>query len=242
MGLAIAVGWLALAAREEEEDLDLLRRSYDLLNEVLIEAGMERHHEPLDVPDDQIFEAEMWGYGGLHAIRRLAAYHACEGRLPPHAIYEDYPEDPMTERLNEDLLRNRKPGGWLSRGVLRRWLSRGERSGRFEHLMLHSDCEGFYLPRDFEHVIFDRAVPQREGVGGMVGSSTRLLDECKELASLIVLPEDIDVEADELWENAENPPADGMPWQVYGVEAFGLARLIRGCELSIRSGSALVFC
>ncbi|OBZ96023.1 hypothetical protein ADU59_06485 [Pararhizobium polonicum] len=238
MGLTIGVGWLARDLKEDGGDIAELRKPYDMLNEVLSEAGMAPHHEPHDLPSDEVFEAEMWGYGGLHAIRRLAAYHVCEGRLPPQGSYEDYVSDPVIERLDQEHLRSldRRNGG-----LLKRWMSARRSIPKFQHLLLHSDCEGFYLPYDFQHVVFDNAQPQRDGIGGMIGSSPRLLQECIELAALIELPKDIGVESEEIWKNADNPSAEGRLWQVYGVEAFGLVRLIRGCELSIKHSAALVF-
>ena len=84
---------------------------------------------------------------------------------------------------------------------------------QFEHLQWHSDCEGFYLPRDFDHVVLDDAQPQREGVGGMVDHPFALLRECEELAALIGLPEGLHEQSEELWDNAESPPESGHPWQ-----------------------------
>ncbi len=97
------------------------------------------------------------------------------------------------------------------------------------------------MPQDFDNVVLDQAQPQREGLGGMVGSTARLLEECQELAGLIDLPADMDPEADALWEAAESPGSAGPFWRRYGVEAFCLARLIRACELSLRSQAAVVF-
>jgi hypothetical protein len=45
------------------------------------------------------------------------------------------------------------------------------------HLVCHSDSEGFYVPIDFEEVIFDTNLP-----GRLLGSSVRLLDELRALA------------------------------------------------------------
>jgi hypothetical protein len=232
------VGLLAKAAREDADELAVMSGPYELLNELLADAGMAPHLEPRDIPDDQLYDVQMLGYDGLHAVRRLAAYHACENRLPPPGRCDSYADDPMIERLDQALLRSVTG---RSGGFLRRWLTGRTPLPKFQHLLWHSDCEGFYLPRDFEHVVLDDATPQREGIGGMVGSSYRLLQECKELAALISLPDDMDPEDEELWANADNSPADGLPWQIYGVEAFGLVRLIRGCELSIKHEAALVF-
>ena len=238
MGLDIAVGWLASRVREGD-DLDELTRPFDLLNEVLVEAGIAPHHEPLDLPDDQVFEAQMWGYGGLHAIRRLAAYYALERRLAPQLEDgADASEDPVLAKFYREHQRRYDDGrkGWLAK-----WLSPSRPKLGFQHLLWHSDCEGFYLPRAFADVIFDEATPQREGLGAMVGSATSLLEECQILAGLIDLPAAIDPEDDRLWEAAESPSTDGPLWMRYGVEAFGLARLIHGCELALKHKAVLMF-
>ena len=95
---------------------------------------------------------------------------------------------------------------------------------KFQHLLWHSDAEGFYLPRDFEDVILDTAEPQREGIGYMVGSSVRLLAECRELAGLISLPDDVDLEGEEMCKAAESP-RDGRCGNATG-RILLLARLI----------------
>lgn len=45
------------------------------------------------------------------------------------------------------------------------------------HLLCHSDAEGYFVPVDFEDVLYDGALP-----GGMLGSSQRLHAELVELA------------------------------------------------------------
>ena len=240
MGLDIMVGWLARLAREEGlDELPELRRPFDLLNEVLAEAGMAPHHEPLDIPDDQVFEAQMWGYGGLHAVRRLAAYHVLERRLPPpRGEGDDDSDDPVLAKLyqvhDRHFIAQRR--NWLAK-----WLSPNPPKPGFQHLLWHSDCEGFYIPRAFDNVVLDQAQPQREALGAMVGSAVSLLAECRELARLIDLPDGIDPQDESLWEAADAPATDGPLWTQYGVEAFGLACLIRGCELAIRNNAVLMF-
>jgi len=75
-----------------------------------------------------------------------------------------------------------------------------------------------------------------------VGSSSRLLEECEVLARLIQLPFDLDPEDERLWEASDSPAADGPLWQQYGREAFGLARLITACRLSLSYNSCVRFC
>ena len=240
MGLDIAVGLLARAVAEGEEDEAAdWDEAFDELNALLGEAGHEPHREPRSISDDLYFEAQMWGYSGLHRLRRLAAWHALERRLPsPLRPDDDQTEDAVLERLNSWIDRQRiEP----AQGLIGRLLGRGRGKAPFQHLLWHSDCEGFYLPRDFQDVIVAADIPGRRGADEMVGSSVRLLGECRVLARAIELPEGIDPEDEALLDAAEAPGTDGPLWQRYGVEAFCLARLIRGCERSIAAGGVLAF-
>lgn len=188
---------------------------YEGLSEALVQAGLSPHKEPDSLGDDPAFSCQMRGYSGLHYLRRLAAYIGL-GRGVPVPGTGDATEDPVLEEYYDVLA----PG--------------------FEHLLLHSDAEGFYVPQDFEDVIFpDDAlrIP-----GGTIGSSPRLLDECKRLAEWLELPLDTDPESDDVWDAADAPPSDGPKWKRYGNESFSCIRLIRAAEASIESGAAIVFC
>ena len=240
MGLDIGVGLFSMWKREiDPEEFANISVLYDDLSEVLVAAGQPPHREP-EISDDQLYEAEMWGYGGLHQVRRLAAYHAVRGRLPnPAERLTEASKDPVVEALNQLHLAYDaadKRVGWLNN-----LLGRGKTRPKFQHLLWHSDCEGFYVPQAFEDVIFDQAQPQRPGLGGMVGATPMLLSECRELAALINLPADIDRESEELWRVAETPPTEGAMWRQFGVESLCLAQLIRGCEISIQYGAVLAF-
>jgi hypothetical protein len=242
MGLDIAVGVLALEKQSADpEDVAELMEPFTQLNLVLGEAGRELHREPVEVA--QTFEAQMFGYGGLHAVRRLAAWIEIEGRLPPEPGGQDASEDPVLQALNQRLLQydedaNAVPVHQLLDRLLRR--KTPPRSG-FQHLLWHSDTEGFYVPQPFDEVVFDHAEIQRPFVGGMVGSSFRLLEDCRRLADQIELPITLDPESDILWEAAGAPSATGPLWGRYGVEAFCLARLLRASSVSIETGAAIVF-
>lgn len=238
MGLEIVVGGLARIAEEEPEDLEAFREPFDMLNEVLAMAGQAPHNEPVDLPEGQRFEAAMFGYWGLHKARRLAAYHALEGKLPrPGPIDDDATADPVMKRMYGFL----DGSGTKPQGLLDRLLGkRPERLG-FEHLIMHSDCEGFYVPRDFEHVIIDLTQPQRPGLGAMIGSTPRLLGECRMLAEFIGLPEGLHPEDELDWEPEEPQPPGAPLWRSYPIEAHSIATLIRGCEASMRTGAVLQF-
>ncbi|HEY2308559.1 MAG TPA: hypothetical protein VGI05_22025 [Streptosporangiaceae bacterium] len=59
----------------------------------------------------------------------------------------------------------------------------GEPVGPFDHLIHHSDCEGYYVPVDFGQVIVDERL-----AGGYLGSSVRLLAETAGLPLPLTYP------------------------------------------------------
>lgn len=236
MGLDIRVGMLAALLDEDPDEADFHRQTFERLNAVLADAGVAFHHEPENLPDRDRFEAQMWGYGGLHHVRRLAAHLDLTGSLPPFCSYEEATKDPVLLRYYEAGEAYMRP----RRGLLGLLRPRPA-APRCVHLLLHSDCEGFYIPRALPDVIFDRAREPRPGIGGMVGSSIALADEVAMLCEALAVPSELDPEDEAVWSNAESPPAEGELWERYGVETFCLLRLRRACEVSLRSGAAVVF-
>lgn len=202
MGLSIQVGGF-----EESEH-------YEPLTQALKEAGLPPHVEPDSLRNECAFSSDMWGYSGLHYLRRIAAYLG-QGKEVSGPGDKEASKDPVLAQYY-DLM---APG--------------------FEHLVLHSDAEGFYVPLDFKSVVFPR--DELKVPGCMVGSSVRLLDECKRLAAWLELPLDTEAESEEVWEAADDPKSEGPKWMQYGVESFTCIRLIRAAEASIQSGGAIVF-
>ncbi|MFD7703385.1 hypothetical protein [Streptomyces caelestis] len=213
MGLNMAVGVLSNA---DDDHTEMLRADFVAIGELLERAGARQWTEP-SLVEAEAAEFEMWGYSGLHAVRRLAVHLAAGGRLP-----EPLPE---AQRATDDPL--------LSK-VYR--TPPGDPPGPFDHLIHHSDCEGYYVPVDFAHVIVDRKAP-----GGYLGSSVRLLVETRRLAEALGLPEDLDPHAEEVFEatDAEEPASEG--WQRYGVESYVCLQLLQAAKLSIATGAAIAF-
>lgn len=236
MGLDIRVGMLAELVEEDPEGAEYHRETLAHLDAVLADAGLPPHREPDSLPNDDRFEAQMWGYGGLHHVRRLAAHLDIAGSLPPPCTYEEATKDGLLERYYTACDAYFAP----PRGLFAR-LRAKPAPPRFLHLIAHSDCEGFYIPRDLPGVVFDRASEPRPGIGGMVGSSVSLAAEVAELCEALGIPADLDPEDDAVFDNAESPPAVGADWERFGVETFCLTRLRRACEISLRTGAAVVF-
>ncbi len=192
------------------------------LNQTLLQAGLKQHVEPMSVPQGQRFSCRMWGYSGLHHLRRLAAYTALGRELYAPGAEIDLADAVVSEYYaatgNDD-------GSKLP----------------FQHLMLHGDCEGFYVPQEFERVVLPGSACFKQ-VGGGIGSAHRLLSECTTLASVLELPLTLDPEAKEIWDAAREPGVGAEKWSRYGIESFTCIRLVRACEKSIETGSLLMFC
>lgn len=153
MGLAVATHAYADALTEDPdpEYLDELRDQLRAINDLLIGEELPPHHEAevhgAATARDRIGSVP---YTFVHYLRRAyaRAYMYPDEPLTPVADYEDPADDPTVDRLTY----------------------------KFDtHLLCHSDCEGYYIPVDFDEVLFpddDLGLP-----GGMVGSSEALLHE-----------------------------------------------------------------
>lgn len=229
MGLDVAVGMLADLGQNDPEGLQSLEVHFESVNEVLAAAGLPRHVEPVDC---EPWGRQMYGYSGLHYLRRLAAY--LDAGLPlPSPGDRSCADDPVLMAYYDNVTGKRP-------SLLKRLFHSPPRFARgFDHLILHSDSEGFYLPQDFPQVLVadDESLP-----GGMLGSAPRLLTELDRLASLLGLPDHLDADSDALWDAAEGQGEGDEGWQRYGIESFSCVVLREACRKSVASGAAIVFC
>ena len=229
MGLALEVGVLADLKENDSEGFDAFASYFANVNTLLAKHGLPAHSEPIDV---SVWGAEMYGYSGLHYLRRLAAFLDSGVELPGPGD-QDSSADARLEAYFSDVT-----GG--SGGFLKSIFSKKPQFKReFDHLIVHSDAEGFYLPVDFPDVLFssdDREVP-----GGMVGSAPRLLAECDRLARVLGIPSEITKDAEELWDAADSQGEGESTWQQYGVESFTCVALREACVASMKTGAAIVF-
>jgi len=227
MGLSIFVGILADQRESDVEGYQHYKGQLELVGALLARAGLPAHHEPESCAT---WEAEMFGYSGLHTLRRVAAHLELRGAIPPPGDDASANDPALGQYLD---IATGTPRG------LRRLLGKPKpRRQAFDHLILHSDAEGFYVPIDFDDVL--RGDDAHLAVGGMVGSSQQLLRECVRLRDALGIPVDIDPEADLLWEAAD-AQGEGVGWQRYGIEAFTCVRLLHGAKQSIEQRAALVF-
>src|SRR5215831_150663 len=233
MGLCVCVGFAADLKEHDLEGYENFKSEMAKVNQTLRAEGMPEHHEPGEVNAADFISLEMFGYSGLHYLRRIAAYINYTGKLPPPGD-SDSSKDVLLEQYYTESIQEKAPKGFLA--LFKKTPKR--KAFEFNHLLHHSDCEGYYLPMEFTSVIFPD--PKLKVAGEMIGSAPGLLRECKCLAEALAVPHGIDPESDELWDAADNQ-GQGDGWHLYGVEAFTCVRLMHACEASVRSGAALVF-
>jgi hypothetical protein len=228
MGLALSVGLLSDLKRNDNEGFEAFSTYFVNLNRLLESNNLPVHSEPFDI---EPWDAEMFGYSGLHYLRRLAAYVDSGIELPGPGD-DNSAQDERLEAYFSDVI-GKQPSFLTALFRKRKGFKRG-----FDHLIVHSDAEGFYLPLDFPGVLFadDEEIP-----GGMVGSTPRLLSECDRLAKILDIPAHITKDSDELWEAIESQGEGETLWQRYGVESFTCVALREACRVSMRTGAAIVF-
>jgi hypothetical protein len=150
MGLSISIGTLADLGNNDPEGKSWLEEGLGAANRVLASAGYPAYTESRVAPPAGRAALDGFPYSFLHYLRRANAHHLADPQWQATPLPEG--TDPTADEVLEeeyDMFRS--------------------------HLICHSDSEGYYVPVDFEDVLFDE-----EGgdlPGGMLGSSQRLLAE-----------------------------------------------------------------
>ncbi len=233
MGMYIVVGAL-VSSQEDPEGFKAWQEEFALLNRALKEAGLPEHEEPADPTVMRSWSVRAYNWNvGMNFLCRLAVY-LWEGRLLPPpgnpAIVPTHENEPLMDE-------------YLSLGM-----GDARRGGpRFNHLLLHRIGCGYYVPMEFEEVIYPEG-QLGDQVGGMIGSSVKLKRELEILAEALGLPLDQDPDSRKLWEVADEQGRAGdcnwkgqYDWQRYGLESIACVQLYQACLKSIEKGAAIVF-
>ena len=209
MGLAIIVGVYA-EADDDPDWREHLDEELGRLNGVLAEHGVPRHRErDLDAPPVSRAICDGFPYAYLHYLRRVYAHVAADPEYvaAPLADGVDPTQDPILETAY---------------------------SSRPSHLLQHSDCEGYYVPVDFNDVIF---CDEKVVAGGMIGSSYQLRKELMRCARALGIQLDgttlSDVEAERVNALAEESPL--------GQEYMAWIALFEAARLSIENRVVITF-
>lgn len=153
MGLAISVGVLAGLLENDTEGAEWLQEELVAVNKLLASAGLAPHAEPRELPPmHSRASLGSFPYAFIHYLRLAYAYRAASPDWVATPLEDDV--DPSDDPVVEDALHESE-----------------------SHLIRHSDAEGFYVPVDFEEVLYSSPDDDDEVTGGMLGSSYRLRDE-----------------------------------------------------------------
>jgi hypothetical protein len=242
VGLALEVGMLADLLVNDEEGAEWFRESLASLNELLTKAGLPAHAEPTQT---DVMSASTYGYSGLHYLRRCAAHLQYSGQIPQRLPADDPSSDPLLVRYGNAFVDENIDA---EPGVFAKPSDR-----QFDHLIMHSDAEGFYIPQRFDRVLIAGDLTY-----GWVGSSYALAAECERLADALSLPRSLltngeDPAFDTAIANERGggggflsglfkPKAEDGAWAKHPVAAMLCAKLHTAASHSIRTGAALVFC
>lgn len=231
MGLTLQVGHLAyLQQNNDYEAVQDFAEKSEKLNTFLSSVNLTPHKEPEDC---ETFSCQMYGYSGLHYLRRIAAHLDLHSKLPAPGSQDPNYDDPSKDSaITEYCARLKEDYECDFQNSSRKALT-------FNHLLVHSDTGGYYLPQDFSMVLIS---PNSLGLAEMIGSSTRLREECIRLANALELPLTIEPDAKVLWKAANSQGQGKMKWQKYGIESFTCLRLYRAAEHSLKTGALIVFC
>ena len=228
MGLAVCVGMLAELLEDDPESAEGFEEELAEVNRVLAAAGLPPHTEPRGPLElDSRASIDGFPYSFIHYLRRAYAHRVLSPDWMATPLADDV--DPTADPKIQALL-----------------------DGCESHLLCHSDAEGFYVPVDFDEVLFDGDGGDEEEVegdadieepaglpGGMLGSSQRLLEELVFVAPALGIRLDDGRLSDE-----EAERIDALIDEDDGLyrEYVSWLLLYESARLSIEHRTAIVFC
>src|SRR5919201_2231952 len=106
MGLAVEVGILVDVAESDPDSLESFREDFEAANAALAEEGLPTHEEP-ETASWEPLSFDMYGYSGLHYLRRVAAHVAAGRGLPPPGD-DDASSDPVQEAYYDAVIGKRR--------------------------------------------------------------------------------------------------------------------------------------
>jgi hypothetical protein len=224
----ITVGALVNAINDPE-GFAYEQSNFKLLNRALKAAGLPEHKEPCTTKQLTPWSVRAYDWNvGMNYLCRLAVYLWDGQPLPP-------PGDPAVVPLpeNEPLMDE-----YLS-------IFMGDSKAnehRFNHLLLHRIGSGYYVPLEFEEVVYPQG-KLFDDVGGMIGSSVVLKRELEVLAGELKLALDLDPDSRELWDLAQEQGSNKRRrgWRRYGLESIACVQLYHACMHSVENRAAIVF-
>jgi hypothetical protein len=244
MGLTVEVGFLAdVIANDPDAAADGVR-DFARIADALAEAGLEPYVEPNDCP---VWSADLLGYSGLHALREVAGY-VWRGHDIPRGILLDGSQTDQADALVKEFFEHLTgKGNFTLIGKAFRQIFKVKEKPKlppFVHLLVHSDCDGFYVPVAFENPVVAKRVTSENEHLWPLGSVMRLEEEINQLARHLDIPADLrhdDAQLHALIDAPDRTPVSAL-WTAQPIATHTCLVLREACEHSLRTGAAIHFC
>lgn len=231
--IVLRVGEYA-ARRAQGDPARDLREEFSRLGHGLAEFELPPHEEPETLPEGEGESSFLIAHpNGLHLLRRLALHLWAHDRLPAPGGDEDL-EDPLFGDYYDCLVEPEIEAFWER-------ARKNNPHPNFEHLLVHSDHEGWHIPADMPEVL--QPSEEAEVPGELIGSIPRLIDECSRIAQALEIPEGLSHDDPGLvelaLEEAERPKGGSPKYLRYGPEAQACATCLHAARRALASGAGM---
>ena len=240
MGLCVTVGMLADQLVHDQEGAEWVLEKLELVNEALLSSDLPAHNEPTAC---EVWSGDMFSEFSLFALFEVAGLHWKDGYIPRDTLLDGLESSTYDELFKAALAAADgppKPTLWQS---LTGKTPAAPETPPFVHLVCHSDIDGFYLPFDFEEVVWPAEFDEETGGIWPVGSVVKLAADLGTICTLLEIPAEMNSDNQELitlLENDETHP-DGAMWQAQPIAAHAALILRDACEASLKTGAAIAF-
>lgn len=244
MGLSVRVGVLSDVAEHDPEFLPEVAGEFLAINDGLATKGLPAHDEPADCA---VWSAHFLGYSGLHALREAAGF-VYAGLEIPRNILLDGKDTTLSDDLVKTFLEHVSGKGdfTLVGRALRSIFKTKEKPKLppFIHLIVHSDCDGYYVPVAFETPLVPKKTTDETAHLWPLGSVMRLETEMNALADHLQIPADLAPDDPLLMERVESPDRNPSAplWHAQPIAAHSCVVLRAACAHSLATGAAIQFC
>ena len=244
MGLSVQVGYLADKIANDPDKASAFLVDFDAINAVLIAKGLPTHQEPTDC---ETWSRDVWGYDGLNPIREVAGMLYLNQAIPRDVVI-DGAQTHNADALQKTFFEHVSGKGQMTMlGRAFRSVFKAKEKPKlppYIHLVVHSDCDGLYVPIDFELPIVQSGRNKQTEHLWPMGSVFRLEQDVNELARYLEIPADLkstDEDTIKQYWNEPNLSADAPLWQAQMNAAENCLILREACEMSLRTGAAIQF-
>lgn len=244
MSLSVEVGYLADMVANDAEGVEFAATDFQHIDKALAEKGFDPFNEPTDC---EVWSADMLGYAGLHALRELAAM-IWKGQGIARDVLLDGSQKQGADDLTKEFFEHLSGrGNFTLVGKAFRQIFKTKEKPKlppYVHLIVHSDCDGFYVPVPFETPLVPKRVTQDNEHLWPLGSVMRLEAELNQLARHLEIPANLRHADPQLLALIDAPDRTKIaaPWSAQPIATHALLVLREACDRSLRTGAAIHFC